>query len=233
LVPPEWISAHSFLHQLPGYVHVTMPWLTFYAAVVKPNPGITWLIGIIFMFGLLNLAHALIYSASRIVLAWVEDRVFPESFGFVHPQLKSPLIAVLMGCIIAVIGIVDGAINGSLLLRLNLVFFWVLSLFLPILSIALLPLMKKDWFRRSPALVQARIGRIPLITILGLALLGYLAVVLVATVTTGFLGGIGWQAVVLFGLLFCGGLGWYYWRRRELLLKGIKLEEVFKTLPHG
>jgi basic amino acid/polyamine antiporter, APA family len=231
MVPDEWISAESFLAQVQGNASPAMPWIPFYGAVLMPNPGIAWLVGVFWMFSVLNMAQTFLYSCSRVVLAWVSDRVLPEQIGFIHPGSKSPLISVLFVCILAEFGMLAFSLNKSILSPSNLLFLTAAVLVLPVLSVMLLPFRGKKVFVSAPAWVKSRIGPVPLISILGGISLIYLLGIIAVIFTTNRMVAPDLAALVAFLVVFSTGLLWYYGRRSTLLAQGENIDQVFEKLP--
>ncbi len=230
LMPPEWLAAESYLHQMPGYSGLAMPWLPFYAAVLFPDPLVASLVGVLWLFGIFNMVHAFLYTSSRVILAWVDDRIFPAQAGFIHPGLKSPLIAILLVCILAEVGILDTALGGRILSGFASFLFMSVGLFLPVLGITLFPLRKKEWVHSAPRIVQIKLGPVPLISILGGITLVYLVWMTGTNFWTQFPGEMRLPAVLIFLAVFFSGLLWFFGRRNYLLSKGNNIDQVFDAL---
>ncbi|MBE0697669.1 MAG: APC family permease [Anaerolineaceae bacterium] len=231
LAPDEWISAESFLAQVQGSSSLAMPWIPFYGAVLKPNQAMIWLVGVFWIFSILNMAQAFLYTCSRVFLAWVSDHVLPEWMGFIHPGTKSPLIGVLFVCIIAELGIVVSSLNKSIMSPSNLLFLITAVLILPILSVILLPFRGKTLFVSAPAWVKFHIGPIPFISILGGIALIYLVGMLAAIFTLNRMDVPDLPVLAAFLVVFFTGLVWYYGRRSTLLGQGENIDQIFENLP--
>lgn len=180
LISPEWLSAQSFLSLSAAHDGQAAPSLLLYASILKPSPVLTWLVGIIWVYTFLNLAHTYLYTSSRVIMTWAEDRILPDIFAFIHPRLHSPLIAVLMVSLLAELGVLAASIGGNSGINITSVLFLAITQVLPVSGIMLLPFLKKDWFERSVPLVRRKVGRVPVITIVGGASLLYLAGVIAA-----------------------------------------------------
>jgi basic amino acid/polyamine antiporter, APA family len=231
LVPDEWISAESFLAQRSGATSPAMPWIAYYGAVLMPNPGIAWLVGVFWMFSMLNLAHTFLYSASRVILAWVEDRILPKRLGFIHPGSKSPLISILAVCILAEFGMVSAVLNQNLFTPLALVFVVEAVLVIPVFAVILFPFRRKTWLQAAPGWMRSRIGPLPLVSLIGAIALACLlgADSQVMTSAGESLPAIPVLAVCL--IAFFTGLVWYYGRRSALLAQGENIDSIFEQMP--
>ncbi|RPJ40280.1 MAG: APC family permease, partial [Chloroflexi bacterium] len=117
LVPLEWLAAESYLSQAGAYRGQAIPSLPLYALILRPDAILVYLLGFVWILALLNLAHTLLYAGSRIMLAWGEDHLFPDSAMFLHPELRSPLITVLLICLLAEAGVVWAALAPAYFYR--------------------------------------------------------------------------------------------------------------------
>lgn len=216
LVPSEWLAAESFLYLNPAYKGISMPWITFYAAVLRPNLALIIIVSIAWVFTLFNLAQTYFFYMSRIVLAWADDGLMPEVVSYVHPVMRSPLMPVLFAAIIAELGVVDASLNGVLSAQINFVFFVVLTQLVPVAAITLLPFLKRDWFESASPLVRLKLGPIPVITLVGLLTLVYLVWLAVAYIIYPVLGGVQTGTLMTFSLLFISGIAWFFGRKAYL-----------------
>ena len=83
LVPLEWIAAESYLSNAGVSSANPMPWITFYAAILKPNIILLWIVAIAWFYTLINLAQTYFFYCSRIIFAWSFDRLDPRE-GLLH-----------------------------------------------------------------------------------------------------------------------------------------------------
>lgn len=232
-VPAEWLAAESYLDLSTSFRDLTMPWLPFYGAVLRPIPVLIWLVGLVWVYTILNLAHLFLYTASRIVFAWAEDRLLPNAVTLVHPALRSPVVAVLLVCLIALVGVVDMALEGSATLRFNSLFFMVVIQLLPMLAITLLPILKRDWFATAPSIVKARIGPVPVVMVLGALSFLYLLSMLVLNYVYNIFGSLDLPSLILFVVIVIIGLVWFYLRRYTIKSQGGDLDAWLKRLPEA
>lgn len=232
-IPVDWLAAESYLDLSTSYRDLTMPWLPFFGAVLRPVPVLIWLVGIAWVYTMVNLAHMFIYTASRIVFAWAEDRLLPSAVTFVHPVLRSPVVAVLLVCLIALLGVVDSALNGSAVVRFNSLFFMVVIQLLPVLAVVLLPVLKRDWFASAPRIARLKIGPIPVAMVVAVVSFVYLLAMLVLNYAYNIFGGVDPSTMVLFAGLIIVGLVWFYWRRLNIKRSGGDLDAWLKRLPES
>src|SRR3990170_961136 len=145
LVPLQWLAAESYLSNI-GYEGRSMPWITFYAAILKPSFPLVLLVAVAWIYTLINLAQTYFFYCSRIIFAWSFDRLIPEAVCYIHPKLRSPIIAILIITIIGEIGIIDAATGGVMGAQLNFVFFAVCTMLIPVLAMTLFPYLKPDLY---------------------------------------------------------------------------------------
>lgn len=231
-VPLEWIAAESYLSQV-GYEGMTMPWITFWAAILKPSFPLVLIVAIAWIYTLINLAQTYFFYCSRIVFAWSFDRLIPERVCWIHPTLHSPVIAILIIAIIAEIGVIDAALGGVMGAQLNFVFFAVCTQLVPVTAMTLFPYLKPDLFEVAPNLVKRKIGKVPVITIIGGITLAYLLWMIIASFLFPAVGGrIGAGTLgTLFGMLASGVIVFYIARWYRLRKEGIDIFWTYQSIP--
>jgi basic amino acid/polyamine antiporter, APA family len=212
VLAPEWLSAQSFLSLFGASQEIATPSVTYYAAIASPSAFWLVVVGIIWLFTLFTLAQTLLYTASREMIAWAQDRLVPSIVGYMHPSLRSPLIAVLLAAILAELAVVDTAVNGSLLLRYNLLYFMGFVLIVPIFSVMLLPFRKPGWFDGAPRFVRLKIGPLPVVSLASAVALGYLIWMLATNVLLKKPVGMSTPSLIVLAVLFGSGLILFYIR---------------------
>jgi amino acid transporter len=237
LVPLEWIAAESYLSNAGVASANPMPWITFYAAILRPNIILLWIVAIAWVFTLINLAQTYFFYCSRIIFAWSFDRLVPEKVCYIHPTLNSPIIAILIITLIAEIGVLDasgwlwaGSVMGA---QLNFVFFAAWTMLVPVLAITLFPFIKPDLFENASAFVKRKVGNVPVITIVGTITLCFLVWLIVASFIYPAVGGmIGVGTLgTLVGFIISGLIVFYGARAYRLNKEGIDINWTFQSLP--
>jgi len=233
LVPLEWIAAESYLSNAGVAEANPMPWITFYAAILRPSFILIWIVAIAWVFTLINLAQTYFFYCSRIIFAWSFDRLIPERVCYIHPTLRSPIIAILIITIIAVIGVIDAATGGVMGAQLNFVFFAVCTQLVPVTAITLFPFLKPDLFENSSAFVRRKIGKVPVITIVGAITLAYLLWMIIASFLFPAVGGrIGSGTLLtLAGFVVSGLIVFYIARWYRLRKEGVDINWTFQSVP--
>jgi len=233
LVPLEWLAAESYLSNAGISDANPMPWITFYAAILKPAAILIWIVAIAWVYTLINLAQTYFFYCSRIIFAWSFDRLIPEKVSYIHPTLKSPIIAILIISCIAEIGVIDAATGSVMGAQLNFVFFAVCTQLIPVLAITLFPFTKSELFENSSGFVKRRIGKVPVITIVGAITLAYLLWMIIASFMFPAVGGrIGTGTLgTLFSFIISGIIVFYIARWYRMSKEGIDLNWTFQSIP--
>ena len=231
LVPLEWIAAEGYLYNNTDTF--AMPWITFYASILRPNVLVVGLITIGWVYTLINLAQTYFFYTSRIIFSWAFDRIIPSGIAYVHPRVGSPVVAVTLIAILAEIGVLDAATRGILATQLHFVFFAVITQIVPVLAITLLPYLKPELFETAPRIVRAKLGSLPVVTLIGAITLVYLGwMILASFLFPAVGGGIGRGTLITFLLVFLVGIAVHVASRLyRLRREGVDLAWTFREIP--
>jgi APA family basic amino acid/polyamine antiporter len=232
LVPLEWLAAESFLGQ-SDFAGTSMPFITFWAAILRPSFPLVLIVFIAWVYTLINLAQTYFFYCSRIVFAWSFDRLIPERVCWIHPRLHSPIISIIIISIIAEIGVIDAALGGVMGSQLNFVFFAVWTQLVPVTAMMLFPYLKPDLFENSSAMVRRKVAGIPVITIVAGITLAYLIWMIVASFAFPAVGGrIGASTIgTLVGFFATGFIVFYVARWYRMKNEGIDIGWTFQSVP--
>ena len=237
LVPLEWIAAESYLSNAGVSSANPMPWITFYAAILKPNIVLLWIVAIAWFYTLINLAQTYFFYCSRIIFAWSFDRLIPEKVCYIHPTLRSPIVAIAIITLIAFVGVLDasgllwpGSVMGA---QLNFVFFATCTQLIPVLAITLFPFTKPELFENASAFVKRKFGKVPVITIVGAITMAYLLWMIIASFLYPAVGGrIGAGTLgTLAAFVISGIVVFYVARAYRLKQEGIDINWTFQSIP--
>ena len=237
LVPAEWIAAESYLSNAGIADANPMPWITFYAAILKPSIVLLWIVAIAWVYTLINLAQTYFFYCSRIIFAWSFDRLIPEKVCYIHPTLNSPIVAILIITLIAEIGVLDasgwlwaGSVMGA---QLNFVFFAACTMLVPVAAITLFPYTKPDLYENASAFVKRKIGKLPLITVVGTITWFFLLWLILASFLFPAVGGrIGVGTLgTLAGFIISGLVVFYVARSYRMSKEGIDINWTFQSVP--
>jgi basic amino acid/polyamine antiporter, APA family len=240
LTPLDWISAEGYLSNngaavtaAAGEPVMAMPWITFYAGILKPNFWLVFITAIAWIYTLINLAQTYFFYASRIVFAWAFDRIIPDRIAYVHPKWGSPIVAITLIALVAEYGVYDAAVGGPLGTQLTFAFFAVVTQLVAVSAITLFPFLKPELFEQSPEIVKRRIGKVPLITLVGGITLLYLLWMIVASFLFPAVGVANPARTVpiLLGMLASGLIIYYAARWYRMKREGIDIALTFKSVP--
>jgi APA family basic amino acid/polyamine antiporter len=233
LVPLEWIAAESYLSNAGVSNANPMPWITFYAGILKPNFVLLWIVAIAWVYTLINLAQTYFFYCSRIIFAWSFDRLIPEKVSYIHPTLHSPIIAIAIITLIAEVGVIDAATGGVMGAQLNFVFFAVCTQLVPVLAITLMPFTKPELFENASAFVKRRLGKVPVITIVGTITMIYLLWMIIASFLFPAVGGrIGTGTLLTLATFVISGIIVFYIARwYRLKNESIDINWTFQSVP--
>lgn len=231
LVPLRWIAAEGFLKN--NTTTFAMPWITFYAAILKPNFLLVLIVTVAWLYTLVNLAQTYFFYTSRIVFAWAFDRVVPAWLANVHSRTNSPVVAVTIIALLAEYGVVDAATGGVLATQLKFVFFAVVTGLVPVLALTVLPYVKPDIFAAAPEMVKRKLAGAPIVTWVGAVTLVYMVwMILASFLYPAAGGGIGSGTLWTLALLVASGLVVYYVARGvRLRREGVDLAWTFRAIP--
>jgi amino acid transporter len=122
----------------------------------------------VFVLLLINLVQMQFQYTSRIILAWVNDELMPASLGFIQPNLKSPVIAVLLVAVIALFSLLVSALTGAVNNPIEYMFLLAVFQLPSLLAVTVLPFVRPAWFEAAPRIARIKLGPIPLISLSGL-----------------------------------------------------------------
>jgi amino acid transporter len=189
LVPQQWIAAEGYIANNPEAVTAAagkpvpgFPWITFYAAILKPNIYLVGFVAFAWIFTLINLAQTYFFYASRIIFAWSFDRIIPKRFAHVSAKTNSPVYSILAIAVLAEIGLIDAAYSGPLNTQLTFAFFAVITQIVSVIAIIIFPFKARREFNVLPGFVRYKIAhKIPVITVVSSVTLIYLVWMIVAS----------------------------------------------------
>ena len=239
LVSLDWIAAEGYLFNNPDLVKkaaggatvVPMPWITFYAAILRPQPILISLVAFGWIFTLLNLVQTYFFYSSRIIYSWSLDRVVPDWLLGKKAASPRPSRSILMMAVLAAIGLIDASTGGPLGTQLTFVFFAVVTQLVPVTALTFLPKLSPEVFALVPPSFRTRVLGVPLSSLIGGLALCYLLWMIVASFLYPAVGVAKPLATVTLLIFLVGsGLLMFFfmraWRRRH----GIDLNAAYRSL---
>lgn len=204
------------------------PYINSFAGIAGGNPILTvimslWVIGTM----VFDVGATLIYG-NRAILAWSLDGVAPHRLSRVSERFHSPTWAIAVAGVVALIWLALYAFT-TLLGILSGFMGLAITFILVCIGGILFPVLKGSVFEASP--IAFRIGRVPLISILGLVGFVFTGYVFYRLFVDSAFGSNKpfpiWMtfAVVAVAVIWLYGARWY---RRT---KGVDLDKTFKEIP--
>jgi amino acid transporter len=226
-----FMNATGFSGVNPSAVPLYVPY--FLAVLVKDNPILLFLIQLGYFIGGPWLILTFYAFGTRCIFAWSFDRVVPAKLSEINERLRTPVYAIL----------VAGFVYGIFFLLLynytaiatyysNMVLGYIIVTMIVMLAAIAFPWKKKEVFNTSPGFTKAKIGGLPIITIIGAIGFVYLAYVLYgALLTPAVFGPISAASVGFMVGVLVFSIVLYYASVAYHRSKGIDISLAFKEIP--
>lgn len=226
----EFFYASNFLYHMGGIA--VFPTITFLTVTMNPNLILSFFLWSAWFVAFIALFLSYVLFISRCMFAWAFDRVMPEKLAYVSKR-GSPIVAVVVTCILAVVGTILSA-QTEMLAQLN----WphIVSLVFAVASFAMIffPFVKKDVFESSPGYVKHKIGGvIPLVSVLSAISCGFMLYMLYTAFTEPAIGGLVTPTTVgiMIGAFIIAFVLYYIIRYYRLKTEGIDISKAHKEIP--
>ncbi|MEM4719064.1 MAG: APC family permease [Nitrososphaerota archaeon] len=229
----EFLGALSYLYAIGSETYPLgarepfFMWLFRYA--VDPTTYTVFMIG----WGAMVLAAILTYVASavRFVFAWAFDRVVPTFLSNIDVRYHSPYAALIFVTVVAIIFQALWLWTPLLQYFAYIVFGWMIMQIITSIAAIVFPKVRRDIWDRSPPIVRARIGPIPVLSILAVIAIILAAYLGYASISPAFVGELD-PGIMAFTIgLYVIGFIIYFISSLYHRVKGIPLELSFKELP--
>lgn len=190
-----------------------------------PLAGLNWLGLFIIFAGLLWLINAIIpmlLTTSRYVFAWSFDRVVPTKLSSLNERTTTPIYAIGLSMLVAIIGIVLSA-ESTVQAALNAVFLGIASILLTVIAGLLFNRRRKDLAER---MYNPKIGRVSVLFICGL-----ISTIFAVPLLLGALAAFTLDSLIVIVTVYLIGAIIYFYMRRRNRKAGIDLAEIFRSIP--
>lgn len=207
------------------------PLYTELSAAVSGNVIVGSIIILGFVGMLIIFVPQTMLQLSRNIFAWSFDRLLPEKVAEVSPRTHSPVAAVVVITIVSVISVVILALNPQLTFLVGLFGLCLTYLAVAIAGI-LFPYRQRDVFEASP--YNRRVGRIPVMTLVGIASLVTMAgatAILLLDENSGTNWRLNTNRVLLGAGIFLAGFPLYYMIRAIQRARGVDVDLAFRQIP--
>jgi amino acid transporter len=201
------------------------------AVAAYPNVGLIYAMFFTYIVGSLAPLFAYFWIPSKYFFAWSFDRVIPSKFADINERFHTPYLSIIaimvLGILLSVVYLFFGWSTsftfGTVL--------WGVSYVVPGLALAAFPFVKKDVFALAPGFVRAKVGSIPVMSVVGIitaisfAGAGYIAYITPAAAVPTLFG-----LYVTVGIIALGFIvyfaSWAYHKSR-----GIDISKVLRSIP--
>jgi amino acid transporter len=205
----DFLGSISSIAQTKSYPLSSQPFFYLFASMATSSSFLIVLIAIAFEAGVIAVLPALYMIATRNIFAWSFDRVMPSKLAEVSPRTGAPvnasiLTAVIMGAFAAAYLFVPLKWTAFIagLEVMGLVTFGLVGL-----CAIILPWRRPDIWNLSP--YKWMIGKVPVITLLGIATAGIEAWLIYYLVTNDALGADSPSTLRLLPSLLVIGFAWF------------------------
>lgn len=232
VVPLEFLSAESLLsHNNPSGA-TALPFIIFYAALLYPSAPLVLFTAAAWVVLSLTMTTAFFFFSSRVIRAWAKDGILPPGFGGVHPTRRTPVLALFLVSLLALLAVMVHTQPGIVVSDVNYALIAVVCMLFPVIALMLLPFTRKTWFATAPGFVSFRLGPLPLISMVAfIDALVLIALIALHFIFPGNTQPLTWIDLALFGVSFVAGILVYSSRKESLRQKGIELAPTFNDLP--
>jgi amino acid transporter len=204
------------------------------AVAAYGNNALIYLMFITYILGSIAPLFAYFWIPSKYFFAWSFDRAIPARFSNISQRFHTPYLSIIA---IVVLGIGLSAIYNFLGWSTTFTIgsvIWGIAYIVPGLAVMVFPFVKKDLFARAPGFVKAKLGSVPLISIvgaitaIGFGYIGYIAYGVPA---------IGWSTTAatltseVIIIIVVVGLAVYFAMKSYYSRKGVDIGLAFKEIP--
>jgi amino acid transporter len=153
-----WVNGQSPLPSIPSPA--------FLISYITSNPILAMLIPLALVLNNFGFAMVYFFVPTRNIFAWSFDRVIPAKFASVDRR-GVPYYAVIVYALIAFFSVYVTVYTSWFNYLYYANFGWWVAVAIVMFAAAIFPFRRKDIFSSSPKIVTAKIGSIPIITIVG------------------------------------------------------------------
>ena len=227
LVAASWLSVNGN----PAYTLPAIPTPAHLVVFLHPDIITAILIPSAVALTMIGFAIVYFYTPIRMMFAWAFDRLFPSSIAAVDSR-GVPRNAILIGMVIGIISAYLNIYTQVLSYISYANFGWWLAVSIVEFTGMIFPFVRKDVFEASPKVVKAKVGGIPLLSIIsaiGVPLGLWISYSTILPSFTGF----PIEPIYVMSMLFVFIGGFIYWWLAYFYQKarGIPMELVHKTIP--
>jgi amino acid transporter len=221
-----FIEAWAIQNGGGGVPFSTVP--TAFATVLNPSSLLLWLIVIGLFIGNIGWSWLSLVFISRLFLAWSFDRVMPQRLSRVSDRFHTPVNAIVLGAVLALIPMYLQYFTSFISAQVNAIFFYSIVWFLAAVSAVLLPFTRRDVYESATGRKR---GGIPLISVLGAVAAALFAYLGYNSIANPALGPFQLSAQVVVGVVILIPIVIYALSYRYHKARGVDLRLVQSQIP--
>lgn len=166
----------------------------------------------------------------RNMFAWSFDRVGPERLADVNPRFGSPVKAIIVTAVLGEVLLILFVYTSFAVAFANTTILLNLVFFITSFAGILFPFKARSVFEQAPGWVKAKVGGVPVITLVGVFSAIVQSILLYGSFTNSYIGGSSVAYPISAGLAI-GGIVIFYVARWYRKNHGINMDLVFKEIP--
>ena len=222
----DFTSAVAFLTNAGTYPYAAPATLNFLVGMLIPNMFLNVSLLFCMLWSIWTLILAMIAQISRLLFAYSFAQILPQKIASVNDRLHSPVVATGATVLAAAIMCALYVYTAAFSFIYNYSTMITICFGVACISAIVFPFRKKDLFAASPHLVNAKVGPLPIISILGiLGAAGMWIVVWLGLVAGSMVANVFILVVLISGVII------YYVARGYRLRQGVNLDLAFQELP--
>jgi len=137
------------------------------AIAAYPNRALIYFMFFAYLYGSLCAAFTYFWISSKYFFAWSFDRLLPSSFARVSDRFHTPYVSIVAMVILGIgLSASYSYLGWSSAFTLGTVL-WDVSYVVPSLALVAFPFVKKELFEQAPGWIKAKVGSVPLVSIIG------------------------------------------------------------------
>jgi len=228
-----WYNAFSWLYDKGVNPTSIDPSVVSLVNIIAPYPWIGPVVAFTMLASMATLAPALFIWISRSTFMWAFDRLLPEKYTDVSERFHVPVTAILFSGVIIEIALAVSVFSGVFTVWLNTSWLAALTILLTSLTAMLLPYQAKTKkiFESAPAIVKAKIGGVPVISIGGAGTFAFMAFFFISAILYPSINPLSPTQMMSIPIACIIGLVYYYIVKYYRLRQGIDITLAYKELP--
>ncbi|QXJ31223.1 APC family permease [Saccharolobus shibatae] len=224
----SYISANSLNSTVYNDLSTMGTFTPFFALLVNHNVFLYIIMWIAFWLPNFYSNPPLVVSLTRYLFAWAFDRIMPEKLADVNERFHIPLISTIITVIVGIIGVLLYAYVSSISI-VDVTVIFEISYGIFALTTALSPFIKRNFFNRGVHIKN--IGGIPIVSLIGFPVFGFLLYALYQTWGNPVLLPINFPTILSLVIIYASGIMIYVASYIINKQRGIQMNLIFEEIP--